>query len=248
MKYALAGTKQENWTVPMRFRLPDWDKIFCMCGKFTQMMSWGELVRFSDLIGQAEGPAETVMPMHFATVLACNDKGERRAVRMRWGLVPPGAKDPREGTKHIHARAETIENKPTFAESFAHRRGLVVVQTFNEGREVTPTKTEQHTITPRDRLPMAIAVIWDRWSERNEGMLLSFAMVTVAANKLISTITDRMPAIIQPEHWAKWLGEEPASVAELKAMLVPFEGDWHMEPEKRTPPPRKPSDQPSLFD
>lgn len=57
-----------------------------------------------------------------------------------------------------------------------------------------------------------------------------------------------MPAIIQPEHWAKWLGEEPASVAELKAMLVPFEGDWDMEPEKRTPPPRRSSDQPGLFD
>jgi putative SOS response-associated peptidase YedK len=219
-----------------------------MCGKFTQMMSWGELVELSDLIGRSDGPSETVMPMHFATVLARDDKGVRRAVRMRWGLVPPGARDPREGTKHIHARAETIDTKPTFADSFAQRRGLVVVRTFNEGREITPTKTEQHTITPRDGLPIAIAVIWDRWSERNEGMLLSFAMVTTAANKLISTITDRMPAIVQPENWQQWLGEEPASVAELKAMIVPFEGDWTMEPERRTPPPKKPSDHPSLFD
>jgi putative SOS response-associated peptidase YedK len=219
-----------------------------MCGKFTQMMSWGELVVLSDLIGHSDGPSETVMPMHFATVIARDDEGRRRAVRMRWGLVPPGAKDPREGTKHIHARAETIDTKPTFAASFARRRGLVVVQTFNEGREITPTKTKQHTITPRDRLPIAIAVIWDRWSERNEGTLLSFAMVTTAANKLISTITDRMPAIVQPENWPQWLGEEPASTAELKAMLVPFEGEWTMEPEKLTPPPKRPSDQPSLFD
>src|SRR6516225_5524123 len=98
-----------------------------MCGKFTQLMSWGELVELSDLIGQSGGPSETVMPMHFATVIALDNTGKRRAVRMRWGLMPPGAKDPREGTKHIHARAETIESKPTFAESFAQRRALVVV-------------------------------------------------------------------------------------------------------------------------
>jgi len=70
-------------------------------------------------------------------------------------------------------------------------------------------------------------------------------MVTVPANRLIGTITDRMPAIVAAEHWAKWLGEEPASVEDLKPMLVPLEGNWTMRPEK---PPRKTDDnQPSLF-
>jgi putative SOS response-associated peptidase YedK len=58
-----------------------------------------------------------------------------------------------------------------------------------------------------------------------------------------------MPAIIRPNDWAKWLGETPASVDELKALLVPFEGDWTMRPQGKTAPPPKPRDdsQPSLF-
>ena len=48
---------------------------------------------------------------------------------MRWGLVPPNAGDPMMGTKFIHARAETIETKPTFRDAFFSRRGLIVVNT-----------------------------------------------------------------------------------------------------------------------
>jgi putative SOS response-associated peptidase YedK len=218
-----------------------------MCGKFTQMMSWRELVTLADLVGAGPGDSETVTPMRFATVITLDEEGTRKPVKMRWGMVARNAKDPMSGTKHIHARAETIDTLPTFREAFAQRRGLVVVSTFNEGKEITPTKTEQHVITPRDGKPLAIAVIWERWTHRTEGELLTFAMVTVPANALIGTITDRMPAIVEPHDWAKWLGEDPASVEELKAMLAPYEGDWDMRPQTKTPPPKKPGAQTELF-
>ena len=210
-----------------------------MCGKFTQMMRWGELVTLADLIGISEGPSETVTPMRFATVIRRGASGAREAARMRWGLIPPWAKDPNR-SPFIHARAESIEEKPTFRDAFFHRRGLVVVKTFNEGKEIAPAKTEQHVITPNDGKPVAIAVVWERWGEPHAGALESFAMVTVPANALISTITDRMPAIIPPEHWGKWLGEEAASVEELKAILKPFEGDWTMRPQEPSPKARAP--------
>jgi putative SOS response-associated peptidase YedK len=119
-----------------------------------------------------------------------------------------------------------------------------VVKTFNEGKEITPKKTEQHRIAPDDGMPLAIAVIWERWGD----MLETFAMVTVPANSLIGTITDRMPAILAPEDWAAWLGETAAGIDALKVMLHPFEGDWTMQPE--TPRPKKSAhqpDQPPLF-
>jgi|KBSSwiStaDraftv2_1062776.scaffolds.fasta_scaffold389594_2 putative SOS response-associated peptidase YedK len=220
-----------------------------MCGKFTQMMSWGTLVKLADLMNAPAGPEEIVTPMRFASVIRRGANGEREVARMRWGFVPAAAKDPLGPAKHIHARAETLDTRPTFRDAFLHNRGLLVVRTFNEGKEISPSKTEQYVITPNDALPVAIAVIWERWVERNEGELLTFAMVTVRANTLIAEITDRMPAIIQPNDWAKWLGETPASVDELKALLVPFEGDWTMRPQGKTAPPPKPRDdsQPSLF-
>ncbi len=218
-----------------------------MCGKFTQMMSWRELVHLADLIGVGNVETETVTPMRPATVLTLDEAGQRKAVKMRWGMVARSAKDPFSGTKHIHARAETIDTLPTFREAFQRRRGLVVVSTFNEGKEITPRKTEQHVITPRDGKPLAIAVVWERWTKHNEGELLTFAMVTVPANALIGTITDRMPAIVAPEDWPIWLGEEPASLDDVKAVLKTVEGDWDMRPQTKTPPPPKPNAQSELF-
>ena len=218
-----------------------------MCGKFTQMMSWGELVTLSELIGHATGPVETVTPMRFATVLGLGAEGKRQAARMRWGLVPASAGDPTLGTKFIHARAETIEQKPTFREAFFLRRGLLIVNTFNEGKEITPKKTEQYVVTLQGRAATAIAVIWERWASRAGGALETFAMVTVPPNPLIATITDRMPAVVDDADWAKWLGEEPATVDELKAILKTSDLPMDMEKAGKPAPPPRPKKQPDLF-
>ena len=203
------------------------------------MMSWSEVVAYSQLLA-ASGDVETVTPMRFAQVITLDDSGARKSVPMRWGMVARNAKDPMSGSKHIHARAETIDTLPTFREAFAQRRGLVAVSTFNEAKEITPSRREQQVITPKDGRPLAIAVVWERWTHRTEGELLTFAMATVPANKLISTMTDRMPAFLAPEDWSKWLGEEPASLEEAKALLKTVEGDWEMRPQTKTPPPPKP--------
>jgi putative SOS response-associated peptidase YedK len=219
-----------------------------MCGKFTQMMSWGEQVTLSELTTAPASGVETVTPMRFATVIRLNTDGRRDAARMRWGFVPASAPDPlTDATRFIHVRAETIETKPTFRDAFFARRGLVVVNTFNEGKEITPKKTEQYIVTPRGRTATAIAVIWERWARRNEGAIETFAMVTVRANALVGTITDRMPALIDDADWAKWLGEEPATVDELKALLKPSTLDMDMQKAGKPAPPKKPDPQPGLF-
>jgi putative SOS response-associated peptidase YedK len=215
-----------------------------MCGKFTQMMSWGEVVEYSDFLkAPKDGPAETATPTRFASIIRMNpETGKRESVRMRWGIPKPGRDDPL-GPGYMHVRSETIDTLKTWRDPFLYRRGIVVVHTFNEGKELPNGKTEQHIVTPNDAKPIAIAVLWERWADRNSGALLCFAIVTTPPNKLIGTITDRMPAIIQPESWAKWLGEEPAHEVELKSLLVPFEGDWTMKAaEKNKPPtPKKPA-------
>ncbi len=89
-------------------------------------------------------------------------------------------------------------------------------------------------LTPRDGAPVAIAVLWERWGS-GETLLLSFAMVTVEANPLVATIADRMPALLDEGDWAKWLGEEPATAEELKAMLRPAPREFDMRRAGRPP-------------
>jgi putative SOS response-associated peptidase YedK len=220
-----------------------------MCGKFTQKPEWTGVTTLEELRAAAEAgsrPVETMTPMRFAEVIRLGAEAKRETVRMRWGLVPAHADDANIGTKFIHARAETIDEKPTYRDAFAKRRGLIAVETFNEGEEISPSKTIQYVIAPKDGKPLAIAVIWETWI-RGPVPLLSFAMVTTPPNALIGKITDRMPAVLPPEHWAKWLGEEPATAEELKALLIPAEGDWEMTQARKPAPPPKPSAQASLF-
>lgn len=143
----------------------------------------------------------------------------------------------------MHARAETVDRLPTFAQAFVSSRGILMVHTFNEGEELPNGKTKQWVVTPQDGQPIAIAVIYEEWHNGTE-TLETFVQVTTPANTLISRITDRMPAILPREAWATWLGETDAPLAEVKALLRTFDdgGNWVMteQASTRPPPPPKP--------
>src|SRR5215831_19157305 len=67
---------------PRRAHCPSWyaaPYVLTMCGKFTQMMSWGAYVTLADLVGSPEGASETVTPMRFATVIRLPASGAREA-------------------------------------------------------------------------------------------------------------------------------------------------------------------------
>lgn len=166
---------------------------------------------------------------------------------MRWGFPETAAANPAR-PKHMHARAETVDAKPTFANAFRSGRGILMVHTFNEGEELPGGKTKQWVITPKDGQPVAIAVIFEEWLNGAE-QLTVFVQVTTPANDLIAPVTDRMPAILPREAWPLWLGETDASPAEVKAALRTFDdrGTWSIAPQEPPPKGGKPKDQPSLF-
>jgi putative SOS response-associated peptidase YedK len=225
-----------------------------MCGKFTQLSSWQQVHDFLQPLAANGGTAAVVVstPMRFANILRLNAAGEREVVAMRWGFAGKGDANPAR-PKHMHARGETVDQLPTFAQSFTSCRGILVVHTFNEGEELPNGKTKQWVITPRDRLSIAIAVICEQWRNGAE-TLETFIQVTTPANALISRITDRMPAILPREAWPAWLGETDASPAAVKALLQTFEdgGNWVMEEQAQTrsvrpPKPPAPNSQQELF-
>ncbi len=218
-----------------------------MCGKFTAMNSWAEVVDFSQPLSAKEGDeAFTFRPMSLLPVIVWDkEEGRRRVVRMRWGFPlrsNPMRPDP------IHVRAETIDEKPTFKDAFLDgQRGIVVVRTFNEGKELSPSKTEQHTITPGGE-PLGIAFLWRRFEIPGlPAPFLACVMATVPANPLISSITDRMPAVLAAEDWKTWLGEVPASPDEAKACLMTVEDvRWTMNKEEKAAQAKKEKRKPTV--
>ncbi len=196
------------------------------------MSSWRELHAFSQPLTIAPNDSViTSTPMRFAHIMRLGPDGQREMVPMRWGFADKNAAVPGQ-PKHMHARGETVDRLPTFAGAFAHARGILMVHTFNEGEELPNGRTKQWVITPQDGQPIAIAVICEEWRSRSEP-LPTFVQVTMPANKLISRITDRMPAILPRDTWAIWLGETGASISGVKGVLQTFddEGKWAMEPQ-----------------
>ncbi|WP_334145815.1 SOS response-associated peptidase [Hyphomicrobium sp.] len=222
-----------------------------MCGKFTQLATWEEVVAFSQPMTVPADKSGIVVatPMRFASIMRLNALGQREMVSMRWGFAGKGDATPGR-PKHMHARCETVDAKPTFAEAFVRGRGVLFTHTFNEGEELPSGKTKQWVITPKDNKPIAIAVICEEW-RNSADVLHTFIQVATPANTLISRITDRMPAILREEDWALWLGETDAPLAEVKAVLGPFEdeGCWTMVEQTSTRKPKSPVGNPqqSLF-
>lgn len=212
-----------------------------MCGKFTSMSSWAEVVAFSQPLTRQDvketdnDRSITFRVMSNLPVIIWDQEAKtRRVVSMRWGWPDPkNWKWPRP----IHARSETIDDpKKPFARPFvAGQRGIVIVRTFNEAPDI-PGPTAQHTITPGERGAIGITFVWRAFDLADlPGTLRACVMVTVPANTLIAELpTDRMPAVLADEDWGRWLGEPPATPADAKACLKTVEDvRWTMSKEER---------------
>ena len=153
-----------------------------MCGKFTALASWSEVVEFSQPLTESGGGG--LLPL----IVWDAETRARRVVKMRWGFP-----DPRDWRRPrpIHARSETIDGKEPFRTPFhAGQRGIVVFRTFNEGEEVVKpsgrTETRQWTIDPRDGEPRGFAFVWRRFEISDlPAPMLACVMATVPANELI---------------------------------------------------------------
>ena len=66
----------------------------------------------------------------------------------------------------------------------------------------------------------ALAGIWDHWEGKQGEVIESVAIITTSANKLMQSIHDRMPVILEEEDVAEWIA--PATKLEKAlAMLKP---------------------------
>ncbi|MBN1337673.1 MAG: SOS response-associated peptidase [Bacteroidales bacterium] len=138
---------------------------------------------------------------------------------LRWGLIPFWAKDPSIGNRLINARAETIEEKASFKNSFRKKRCLVLSDSFYEwktsGRQKIP-----YRIKMSDDGLFAMAGIWDSWKNEGGDYTHSFSIITTTPNELMKEIHTRMPVILDPGNEKRWLCEEDPGF--LKSLLTPF--------------------------
>jgi putative SOS response-associated peptidase YedK len=154
----------------------------------------------------------------FLVIRENHKTGERSLDLLRWGLIPSWCSDPKGGRKPINAKSETVARLPTFRDAYRSRRCILPVDGFYEWLATKHGK-QPYAIAMKDRSPFGIATLWENWKDPAMGQWVrTFVVLTTPANELVVRIHDRMPAILKPADYARWLSAEP----DPHDLLVPF--------------------------
>ena len=198
-----------------------------MCGRFVLTATPEELAAlFGYLDGEAFPPRYNIAPTQPIAIVRMVG-GARRFALVRWGLVPSWVKDPKSFTLLINARAEGIQEKPSFRAAMRHRRCLVPASGFYEWRKLPGSNSgrtrQPFWLRPRAGGAIAFAGLWETWADRETGgEINSGTIITTSANRVVAPIHDRMPVVIGRDDFEQWLTGDPAEAA---ALLKPAPDD-----------------------
>ena len=197
-----------------------------MCGRFTLGATAATLAAQFDLANVPTWtPRYNIAPTQEVLVVRQPSPQANREARLhRWGLIPPWAKDPSIGTRMINARAETVATKPAFRRAFKERRCLLLADGLYEWQRQERRK-QPFYIRLRDGRPFAFAGLWEHW-EGSEGMAIqSCTILTTTSNEVVGRIHDRMPVILSPTDYDRWLDPSIQEPVVLQTLLRPYPAD-----------------------
>jgi putative SOS response-associated peptidase YedK len=156
-------------------------------------------------------------------VLKSHNTGRTAIGLARFGLIPSWAKDEDFGRKTYNARSETVSEKPSYRAAWSKRHyALTLADIFYEPCYESG-KAVRTGIKQANGEPMAIASIWDTWTEPETGeLIVSFSMLTIEADDhpIMSRFhkpedEKRSVVPLRPELFKEWLNATPESAKSL---------------------------------
>jgi len=202
-----------------------------MCGRFSLTATPEEV---QELFGLEEiedfPPRYNIAPTQPILIIAGDRRREegdnrtdRRALLARWGFLPGWVKDPADFPLLINARSETAAEKASFRAAMRHRRVLIAASGFYEWHRPPKDSKEKSTpywITPKHGGIVAFGGLLETYMSADGAEIDTAAVLTTAANQAIAPIHNRMPVVIRPEDFSRWLdclNQEPRHVNDLMA-------------------------------
>jgi putative SOS response-associated peptidase YedK len=179
-----------------------------MCGRFGLYLEEGFGKRF-EVFNDFDLPVSyNIAPGQSTIVITHNspNKGEL----MRWGLIPPWAKDVRIAFKMINARAETILEKPSYRNPFKTKRCLVPFNCFYEWKQDDKEKTP-NLFHDKGNKFLSFAGLYEIAHDADGKEIKSFTIITTKANQSMGGVHERMPVILSPEEESIWLNHDTES-------------------------------------
>jgi putative SOS response-associated peptidase YedK len=152
-------------------------------------------------------PSYNVAPQAFHPVVRLNEESSARELALlRWGLIPFWAKDAKVAYSTINAKSETVATSAMFREALNRRRCLVPADGFYEWQNIDAKTKQPWASGLANGASFAFAGLWERWKDKTtQQPLETYTILTTEANELTASIHNRMPVILAPRDYERWL-------------------------------------------
>jgi putative SOS response-associated peptidase YedK len=192
-----------------------------MCSRYNLIASIEALRAFFRLLeSDTFPPRYNIAPTQPVAIVRTAPNGRRELHLVRWGLIPGWVKDPRGFRLIVNARAESATEKPSFRGALRHRRCLVPATGFYEWTGPARARTPW-LFRPRDGGLMAFGALAEHWLGADGSEIETMAILTVPANAAVAPCHDRMPLIVPPEAFDRWLDCRSGETASIMDLLAP---------------------------
>ncbi|MBD0415823.1 SOS response-associated peptidase [Oryzicola mucosus] len=203
-----------------------------MCGRFALTATPDQTAAFMGVAELEDFPARyniaPTQPVLIVTAAPPREPGsnlpDRMAMLARWGLIPGWTKNPADMPLLFNARSETASEKASFRTAMRHRRVLFPASGFYEWRKLPGNQRQAYWIRPRRGGLVAFGGLFEPYADAGGSEIDTAAILTTSANGEIADIHERMPVVIRPEDFARWLDcrtQEPRDVADLLRPVEP---------------------------
>lgn len=209
-----------------------------MCGRFFRHgVTWEE---YHDALGliapDGVAPPEATYnaaPMSLQPIIRRAPEHEHiEMAPCHWGLVPSWWTKPLSEKKFttFNAKCETVHEKPVFRGAFRHKRCLVPVSGYYEWTGEKGRKTP-FAIGLRNRRWFCLAGLWD--SALIDGSeIQTFTILTTEPNDATAGLHHRMPVILSPHDYQRWLDPRSGDVSDLYLPFPSIDTDvWPVGPD-----------------
>jgi putative SOS response-associated peptidase YedK len=202
-----------------------------MCGRFSLTASPEEVAELFGLEElEAFPPRYNIAPTQPVLMTNIDAANRRVGTVVRWGLVPAWVKDPKEFTLLLNARSETAAAKPSFRNAMRHRRTLIPASGFYEWFRPPSAdknaKKQAYWITPACGGIVTFGGLMETWCAAEGSEIDSGCILTTQSNKQIGNIHHRMPVVIKPEDFDRWLDCKTLEPRDVKDLLQPVEDGY----------------------
>jgi len=214
-----------------------------MCGRIALIEPPERLARLVGAVAEWTGtdpgvpwwnvPPSTAVPLLVADRLSPPPAGGHRPRRLRtaqWGLPAPWDGSRAGGSRLFNARAETLASRPVFRQAARCRRGIVPVAGFYEWSTAAVDKVRGARRQPwlferADGQPLGLAALFedrrDGHARADTSAPLRCTVITTAANDDVVAVHGRMPVVLEPEQWDRWLDPDEQRVDAVEDLLRP---------------------------